>query len=227
LPAANIGSLLLTPSEITDITGGEFEGYPSGPVELINSSQGTSDNTFAINPSDCVGVIFGAEQQVYANTGYEAIRDQTLGKTTSDIDDLVEQTVAVFSTPEQAQVVLASSTAQWRKCASGHPDPDPRYPAAAQPKYSIDQDAGYEKGWGWYLTSVVVGDDLITMRMTAVSNLQGNAPACQLALGVRDNVVVKAKTCRDTRTNPSRPDPSLAGDYAERLATAMLDRVQV
>ena len=68
---------------------------------------------------------------------------------------------------------------------------------------------------------------LITMRMSAVGNLNGNAPACQLALGVRDNIVVKAKTCWDTGTGPERPNPSLAGDYAERLATAMVDRVTV
>ena len=125
-PAANISSLLLTPSEIYNITGDKFTAYaPGSPPDLINSSLGTSDNKFAIDPSDCVGVIFGAEQQVYGDSGYEAIRDQTLGKGTSSIDGLVEQTVAVFSTPEQAQAVLASSTAQWRKCASGHPDRPP------------------------------------------------------------------------------------------------------
>ena len=141
---------------------------------------------------------FGAEQQVYGDTGYEAIRDQTLGKTVSDIDDLVEQTVVVFSKVDQSQSVLASSTAQWRECASGHP-------AQYEAPYSVGQDAGYEKGWGWYLANVIVGDDLITMRMSAVDNLNGNAPACQLALGVRDNVVVKAKTCWDTGTGPERP----------------------
>jgi hypothetical protein len=72
--AANIDSVLLTPSEITDITGGKFKGYPSGPVEVISSSLGPSDNTHAIDPRGCAGVIFGAEQQVYANTRYEAIR---------------------------------------------------------------------------------------------------------------------------------------------------------
>ena len=89
------------------------------------------------------------------------------------------------------------------------------------------EDAGYEKGWGWYLTDVVVGDDLITLRMSAVDNLNANEPACQLALGVRDNVVVKGKMCLNTRTGPQRPDPALAGDYAERLTTAMLDRIRV
>jgi hypothetical protein len=39
-------------------------------------------------------------------------RDQTPGKTVSYIDDLVEQTAAVFSTADQAQAMLASSTAQ-------------------------------------------------------------------------------------------------------------------
>jgi len=55
---------------------------------------------------------------VYADTGFEAIPNQTLGKTTSDIDELVEQTAVVFSTAEQAQAVLASSTAQWRKLSA-------------------------------------------------------------------------------------------------------------
>ena len=50
-PASDVDSVLLTPSEITNITGGEFEGYPSGPVEVINSSLGTSDNTHAIDQS--------------------------------------------------------------------------------------------------------------------------------------------------------------------------------
>ena len=166
---------------------------------------------------------------MYADTGFEAIRNQTLGKTTSDIDDLVEQTAVVFSTAEQAQAVLASSTAQCRERASGHPDPAPRYPAgspaASQPEYSVGQDAGYKKGWGWCLTDVVVGDDLITLRMSAVDNLNANAPACQLALGVRDNVVVTAKTCLNTGTGPQRPDLArqhcdVSHDTAQLVAVA-------
>lgn len=217
-PASRIDSVLLTPAEITSTTGGAFEGYPSGPVEVINSTLGTADNTHAIDPPSCAGVIFGAEQQVYADTGYEAIRNQILGKSVSAIDGLVEQTVAVFPTAEEAQAVLVSSTAQWRTCANGHPL---EYSSDA----SVSHDAGYEKGWGWYLSGLVVGDELMTMYMTSVDNLNGNAPACQLALGVRENAVVKVKTCLDTGTNPQLPDPSLSGDYAERLAIVMLDRI--
>ena len=70
LPASAIDTVILTPAEITQTTGGALEGYPSGPVELLSSSQGTTDNTHAIDPPDCAGVIFGAEQQIYAGTGY-------------------------------------------------------------------------------------------------------------------------------------------------------------
>lgn len=208
---------MLTPAEITSATGGEFEGYPSGPVEVLSSAMGTSDNTHAIDPPTCAGVIFGAEQQTYADTGYQAIRDQTLGKSVSDIDDLVEQTVVVFDSADQAKAIVASTKSQWQTCASGHPL---EYPS----EYSIQQDGGYEKGWGWYLTDVTDSANLITIRMTAVDNLNGNAPACQVAMGSLDNVVVRVKTCFDTGTNPQRPSPSLAGDYAEQLATVMLAR---
>lgn len=226
--ASDIDAVLLKPSEIANMTSDRFRGYsPDGNLEVLSSSLGMSDNAFAIDPPDCAGVIFGAEQRVYADSGYQAIRDQTFGKDKSNIDGLVEQTAVVFPTAAQAQARLSASTAQWRKCANGHPDPDPRYPAATQPEYSIGQDAGYEKGWGWYLDSVDVGDDMITLRMSAVDNLNGNAPACQLALGVRANVMVKTKTCLETNTGPNRPPASLAGNYAQRLATAMLDKIEV
>jgi hypothetical protein len=165
-----------------------------------------------------VGVIYGAEQQVYGSSGFEAIRNQTLGKTTSDIDDLVEQTAVVFATAEQARSTLVSEITQWQQCTIGHP-------TAYSSDSSVDQDLGYERGFSWYFTDVTDSPDLITMRMTAVDNLNGSAPACQVAMGLSDNVVVKAKACFDTGTNPQRPDPSLAGDYAERIVNAMRDRV--
>jgi hypothetical protein len=84
---------------------------------------------------------------------------------------------------------------------------------------------GYERGFSWYFADVIDSPGLVTMRMTAVSNLNGIAPACQVAMGSRDSVVIKAKTCFDTGTNPERPDPSLAGDYAERIVNAKRNRV--
>ncbi|WP_460359114.1 serine/threonine-protein kinase PknH/PknJ [Mycobacterium sp. ZZG] len=219
-PASNIDSLLLTPEEITSLTGGAFTGDPPnvGSVELVSSSQGTSDNARTVDPPACAGVIYGAEQQVYENSGFEAIRNQTLGKTISDIDDLVEQTAVVFPTAEAAQAIVDSSTTQWQQCALGHP-------TAYSSESSVDQDLGYERGFSWYFTTVTDRAGLITLRMSAVDNLNGSAPACQVAMGSRDNVVIKVKTCFDTDTNPRRSDPAVAGDYAERIASTMRDRV--
>nr|WP_272818987.1 sensor domain-containing protein [Mycolicibacter engbaekii] len=136
--ASDIDTVLLKPSEIANMTSDHFRGYsPDGHLEVLASSLGMSDNAFAIDPPDCAGVIFGAERQVYADTGYQAIRDQTLGKDGTTIDGLIEQTVVVFPTIAEAQASLSASTFQWRKCASGHPDPDPRFPAATQVEFSI------------------------------------------------------------------------------------------
>lgn len=219
--ASNIDALLLTPAEITALTAGAFTGDPAyiaGPVEVLSSTQGTSDNTRVVDPPACSGVIYGAEQQVYEDSGFEAIRNQTLGKTISDIDDFVEQTAVVFATAAQAKVIMATSAAQWQQCARGHP-------MAYSSESSVDQDLGYERGFAWYLTDVSDSSDLITLRMSAVDNLNGSAPACQAAMGSRDNVVIKVKTCFETGSNPQRSDPAAAGDYAERIANTMRDRV--
>jgi hypothetical protein len=49
--------------------------------------------------------------------------------------------------------------------------------------------------------------------------------------GVRANVVVKTKACREmiqtTTTNPIFTNTSAAGDYAARMANAMLEKVKV
>ncbi|GAA2553756.1 hypothetical protein GCM10010409_31090 [Mycolicibacterium diernhoferi] len=228
-PASSIDSILLTPADITALTDGVFDGDPPGgrAVELLNSSQGTSDNTHAADPSACVGVLHGAEQQVYAGTGYEAVRDQTLGKTISYIDDLVQQSVVIFASAEQAQAILDSSNVRWNECADGHP-------TAYSSDSSVDEDLGYERGFSWYLSDPARTTSMLTMHMTAANVENAQTPACQVALGIRDNVVVQTRTCRDVGTTrpfgsgsqiPSRPDPSMAGDYAERLANAMLNRV--
>lgn len=225
--ATAIDSLMLSPSDAYRITDGQFAGYPTGVPEVISSSQGTSDNTFAINPPQCAGILFGAEQRVYADTGYASIRNQVMGKSTSTFDDRIEQTAAVFDTPDQAQAVFATSQTQWQKCAAGHPDPDPRYPNSPAPEYSVHHDRGYEQSSGWDMANVMSDGSILTIQMGSVDNLNGGSPVCQAAMGIKDNVVATTRTCFDARTNPYAPDPAQAGDYASKLLVAMLSRVRI
>ena len=73
--------------------------------------------------------------------------------------------------------------------------------------------------------------NLITVTMASNGGLNG-PDACQQALGVRDNVVVEARTCEVpdliTTYDPVRgwpKDPGWAVPDAERVAKAMLENV--
>ena len=75
--------------------------------------------------------------------------------------------------------------------------------------------------------------DLITVSMGGgVDNEAGSAPGCQVAMRLSANVIVQVKCAEDLSNDPRRqptkaPDPSLTGDFAERMAEAMLRRVDV
>ncbi|WP_208600881.1 sensor domain-containing protein, partial [Mycobacterium malmoense] len=207
--APNIDSLLLTPAVVSRVLGA---------VNLqVKSTQGMSDNSGLVTPFTCVGVIFGADRRVYANSGFDAILDQTLQpgnysySTTGPTE--VEQTVAVFPTAQQAQNVMTSSQRQWQSCAAG------------KVGYRVPGTNG-EVGWDFDLGSVQLRDDILTVSMAGINNESGDN-ACQQALGIRANVIVGARTCLvpTIPTTATVADPNLAGQYAQRLASEILSSI--
>lgn len=130
----------------------------------------------------CSGLVFGAEHEVYADTGFNAMRDQTFTKefyltpTIGISPAALEQTVIVFPSANEAQTVVASAQNQWRSCAGGE----------------VDQSVPPEDAYTWKLGSVERQSDLLTVPM-ASKWFTGPSPgieACEQVLGVRDNVVV-------------------------------------
>ena len=185
-------------------------------MKLDESRYGMSDNSAVVTPPECVGVIFTAEHQVYADTGFEAMRDQTFGpepyvydpSQTAPTD--IQQTVVVFPSAEQAQAVLAASQKQWQSCSRSE----------VIRKYQ-------EASPHWNLGRVELNNDILTVAM-AKQSAEGGAGACQQVLGVRENVVVSTRTCLAPDVPYYlTPSPDLAGDAAERLAAAMLDKVKI
>jgi hypothetical protein len=150
-------------------TGGAMSGRYSGPLQVVSSSYGMADNSAAVRPPDCVGVVFGAEQRVYADSGFEAVRSQTLAPDdySSHPSTVVQQTVVVFSSDEQARSILQASTSLWRSCSTGDADPDPQIPP-----YRIDQDAG-EGGWAFHMTPVEATNTRLAVKFAGISNLEG------------------------------------------------------
>jgi hypothetical protein len=146
-------------------------------MKVDSSTYGMADNSSLVKPPSCVGVVFGAEHNVYADTGFNAMRDQTFAKepyvynATGSAPIDLEQTVIVFPSADQAQAVVASAQNQWRSCAGD----------------VVDQHVGPESGFEWKLGDVQRPADLLTVSMA--SNSYQGAAACQPAMTT--TVVVK------------------------------------
>jgi hypothetical protein len=198
LPAAAIDTVLLSPTQIRTITDGEFYGVaPRSDMVVTNSSYGMSDNASQVDPPSCVGIIFGADHAVYSGTGFDEIRDQTVDPSSYTVGNQVEQTAVVFPSAQDAQALLAAQTKQWQTCVN-LPSSVP-----GTPGLQMAQRHG-EGGLTWTLADVVSGGNLITLKMAGYDNEAGSHQACQRALGVHANVVVKIRACREmiaTTTN--------------------------
>ena len=71
-PAKAIDSVLLTPDEVNSILGtyGMSGNQRVGQMKVDRSTYGMADNSSLVKPPSCVGVVFGAEHEVYADTGW-------------------------------------------------------------------------------------------------------------------------------------------------------------
>lgn len=225
-PAKAIDSVLLTPDEVNGIFGtyGMNGNQRVGQMKVDRSTYGMADNSSLVKPASCVGVVFGAEHEVYADTGFNAMRDQTFTKefylspTTGTAPVALEQVVIVFPSANEAQAVVASAQNRWRTCAGGE----------------VEQSIPPEDAYTWKLGSVERQGDLLTVPMAAKQMLGSNPglEACQQVLGVRDNVVIGTRSCNYIEQSPdilinTPADPKRATNDAARMARAMLDKVKV
>jgi Protein kinase domain/PknH-like extracellular domain len=219
-PASAIDSIMLTPAQIRSATGGVFHGVGAGQDMVVaSSSYGMSDSASQVRPPECVGVIYGAEHAVYGGSGFQEIRDQTLDPSSYTAGVQVEQTAIVFPAPNQAQALMASQTKQWQTCTN--------LPSSVPGMTGLQMGQRHgEGGYAFTLSSVSVGPDMVTLKMAGYDNENGGRPACQQALGIRANVLVKVRACQDIDSGGLIfQDTSAAGDYGQLLAQAMLQRV--
>lgn len=219
-PASAIDRIILSPAQVRSVTGGAFHGPSEGQDMFIsNSSYGMADNSAQVDPHSCVGVIFGAEHAVYAGTGFEEIRDQTLKPSSYMSGFDLEQTAIVFPTADKASELLASQTKQWQACAN--------LPSSVPGMTGMQMGQRHgEGGYSWTLSSVNVQATLITLKMAGYDNEAGTDEACQQALGISANVIVKVRACQAiTTTSVTFQDTSAAGNYGQLVAQAMLQRV--
>jgi hypothetical protein len=168
LTAAKLGDVLLSVSELNDIMG-------STKMDVTSELQQMTDHSGQVSDPDCLGAIYGAEQPVYAASGWTAMRDQVVREPGEDNEHWVEQTAVLYPSAEKAQKFFDDSKSSWEKCSG----------------YSVsvdDADATYL----WQIDNLASEDTLIT-QMTAQQD--ANGWACQHALSVVSNVTVEAWGC--------------------------------
>ena len=213
-----IDQVLLTDDQLSKGLGVDVTEDPSGGgfgLALESSSYGTSDHAGQVSPSSCVGVAFTGEHEVYGGIDSAKVKTQTFRQIYSSGGSgptFLFQTAVVFPSAEEAQAFLNTSQAQWDACANGE----------------VDVTLGYENWRGFTLGSVERDENMITVAMASHDPLYG-PDACQQALGVRENVVVEARTCEVPNVSgpPGKGDPDWAVPDAERVARAMLSNVTI
>jgi hypothetical protein len=208
--------VLLTPVEINTLVAANST---DSVLQAHQTTYGMLNNSNLVTPQQCVGVIFTGEHAVFADTGFAAMRNQTLqppgGAYSMTGLTKVQQSVVAYPSPEQAQAVLTSSQQQWGSCASDRV----RLGTVGQ---------NGENNPTFDLGPVGPNGGVLSVSMVANSQESGGA-ACQQVMAMKANIVVGVRTCRNPEPPPGEleaPVGSVRKD-AEPLVSAMLDKITV
>jgi hypothetical protein len=163
-------------------------------MTVSESQSSMSDNSAIMAPPECLAIDGAAELQVYANSGYQAERDQSLNDGSADQTwkNYVKQSVVLFPYQEKAAEFFDASVEQWPACH----------------EYTHTQ-----SGSQW-----TVGEIASTHGMLRTVAMQKDAAApgwgCGRALVRRNNVIVDINTCN---ADPGTSAVRIADEIAARI----------
>lgn len=166
LEESALDGLMLSNSALKSISGVELES--------LYDSEEMNDNAELVSDVDCLGAIYPGEDAVFDGVDWTAIRDELLVESSSSDDGrLVEQTLVLFDTADDAVEFFDTSKAQWRECAQ-------------------IKDIEVENG-AWVPDEVKdVDERSISLKAEVSGTLEGT---CQHALGVVSNLIVEGFSC--------------------------------
>lgn len=183
-PPVAEGSLkgfLLTPEQINTAMG-------ATDMTITKSRVAMSDDSATMQPRECLAIDGSAQAQVYADSGYTAVRDQALQEGDS-FTHYAEQAVVLFPTAKQAGAFFTNSAQQWPACH----------------KYTHIQ-----SGTKWTAGPINNSKGVLSTIATQ-QNPKPPGWACGRALALRNNVIVDVNTC-------SADPKSTAVDIANQIA---------
>jgi predicted small secreted protein len=169
LDEAALDRLLLTVDELDTIMG-------STQLEITADLEQMTDHSDEVSDPDCLGAIYAAEEPVYADSGWTAMRDRVAREPGDDNEHWVEQTAVLYATARQAQRFFEASTATWGRCAG-------------------DTIVVSNGDYSWSLDDLVVSDSAVPLITQTTKQDGADGWDCQHALAAVSNVIVEAWAC--------------------------------
>lgn len=178
---------LLSPEQINAVLG-------TTDMKVTNNRDALPDDSATMTPRECLAIDGSAQAQVYANSGFMAVRDQTLNRQEgNNLSHFAEQAVVLFPTAKQAGEFFTASAQQWQGCHD----------------YTHVQSKTH-----WTVAAITNSNGVLSTTSTLQDPPATGWKACARALTVKNNVVVDANTCS---VDPKNSAVDIAGQIAAKV----------
>lgn len=160
-----LDALLLSPEQISPVMGAK-------EMAVTRRHDAMSDDSATMKPGECLAIDGAAQAQVYANSGFTAVRDQALNDG-DNFTHYAEQAVVLFPTAKLAGVFLVASALRWPACH------------------------GYthiQSGTEWTVGPISDNNGALSVIATQ-ENARAGGWACGRALALKNNIIVDVNTC--------------------------------
>lgn len=190
LSETNLDDVLLSIGELNGIVGSTTMAVTVELTEMTDHSADVSD-------PDCLGAVYGAEEPVYAGTGWTAMRDQVAREPDEDNAHWVEQTAVLYPSAADARAFFDKSESMLQTCSNS--------------SISVDE---ADESYPWQIDALTA-EDIVLTQLTTQEDAGGWA--CQHALSVVSNVTVEAWACGYSITDEAA---TIAGEMVANAAKA-------
>jgi hypothetical protein len=181
-----LDDLLLSPEQISPVLG-------ANQMAVTRRHDAMSDDSATMKPRECLAIDGSAQAQVYADSGFTAVRDRALNDG-DNFTHYAEQAVVLFPTAKQAGLFLIASALRWPACH------------------------GYthiQSGTEWTVGPISDTNGALSTIATQ-QNARAGGWACGRALALKNNVIVDVNTCSP---DPKNSAVDIANQIAAKVAT--------
>jgi PknH-like extracellular domain len=160
-----LDDLLLSPEQISPMMGAK-------DMAVTRRHDAMADDSATMRPKECLAIDGAAQAQVYANSGFTAVRDRALNDG-DNFTHYAEQAVVLFPTAKLGRVFLIASALRWPAC---------------------HQYTHIQSGTEWIVGPISDTNGALSVIATQ-QNARAGGWACGRALALKNNVIVDVNTC--------------------------------